>query len=154
MDVSGVWTGEYEYERSTVGRRFTFTLRLRQKLFGRVSGLVVDGPGGMPEEGLVVGRARGRRLTFWKHLPVARVLSEDGTRTLAEHAAGLGYEVDEATPHPPIRYDGVISDDGSRITGTWEVAEHVVPVSNAAKAIKSKGFRGTWCARREEGGGR
>ncbi len=148
MNISGIWTGEYRYDPEVAGPTVTFTLVLTQGWIGRISGEVQDGPGGMPEAGRIAGRLRGSRMTFRKLMPVARILSGGGTRVLSEYAAEAGHDMPALAPHPPIVYEGVLSEDGTAAAGTWRVDDFVVGLADGMRALRFPGFSGSWVARR------
>src|SRR5262245_24639050 len=47
-------------------RSLTFALRVQQRRFGRLTGTVQDGPGGIPEEGRIRGWFRAKRVFLTK----------------------------------------------------------------------------------------
>jgi hypothetical protein len=148
VNMSGVWMGEYRYDPASRAGPVSFTLRLRQSWFGRISGVVLDGPGGMPEEGQVVGKLRRRQLSFRKLMPISRVVAQGGTRPLKDLLTERGYHVSANPPHPPIIYDGLLSDDESSVCGVWRVEDYVVAFADGASAIQFSGYSGTWIAHR------
>jgi hypothetical protein len=103
----------------------------------------------MPEEGKIRGWLWGRRLHFQKLMPIARVAAEaGGTRTLRESLALKGYVLVADTAHPPILYQGVLSDDGLSLAGTWRVEEYAVPLADGKRFARSSAYSGSWTAKR------
>jgi len=153
VDLSGVWSGEYRYDSDGPRPSVTFTLRLHQRLCGRIRGVVTDGSGGMPGEGRVVGVFRKERLQFQKFMPVARVRADVGTRPLKEHLAGAGHTLPGPdVPHPPILYDGVVSEGGSCVRGTWRIEEGLIPLADGVRAFRVPASCGSWEAKRADQG--
>jgi hypothetical protein len=129
----------------------TFTLELTQHWFGWITGVVNDGPGGMPEQGRVRGRCRRQRLSFRKRMPVARIVDQKATRPLSEYVAEQGHEVPPNTPHPVILYEGRVSEDGTSLSGRWHVNEHLLPLADGRHGLPLPGYSGTWTATRGVG---
>jgi hypothetical protein len=148
MPVSGSWVGEYAYESDGGRPSVPFALTLRQQWLVRVSGVVVDGAGGMPEQGKIVGWLLGKRLRFQKLMPIARVVAEEGTRTLREALAFKGHPMIADTVHPPILYEGVLSDDGLGLIGTWRVEDFAVPLADGKRFARYPAYSGSWTAKR------
>ena len=151
INLSGTWTGEYQYAPPAVGVPAAFILNLRQGWLGRITGTVQDGPEGMPEEGKVTGWLRGNRLTFRKQMPVFRVASEGRTVPLAEYLAASGeLRISANMPHPSILYEGTAGGDGQSLSGVWNVSESVIRLAGQARALQFPGYKGSWVARRRE----
>jgi hypothetical protein len=151
VDVSGIWHGEYRYEPAGENSPVTFTLRLTQDSAGVVVGTVVDGPGGMPDEGRIIGESRRGRLSFLKRMPVAHVLSPD-TGTSVEvgvYLASHGYEPAGPVEHE-LLYQGRLSNDGRTLAGEWRLEGVVVPLKENFPLYLGGG-RGTWTATRADG---
>jgi hypothetical protein len=108
---------------------------------------VNDGPGGMPEEGRIIGRCRRRRLDFLKLMPVARIGSPDGPQEVTAFLAAAGHEVDRAVEHPQLVYQGRLALDGRTVAGTWRLDDYVIPLKGGQTAYMP-GDRGFWSATR------
>jgi hypothetical protein len=147
VDVAGIWHGEYRYSPEEAASPVAFTMRLVQDAQGLVTGTVTEGPGGMPEEGRIIGTCRRRSVQFLKLMPVARVGATEGTQELAAFLATDGYEVEGPIEHPQLLYEGRLAADGAATAGTWRLDEHVVPLKDGRTAY-IPGCRGTWSARR------
>ena len=147
MNLSGTWTGEYSDDFGT--HPIDFTLTLNQRWLFRLREVVLDGVGGMPEDGLVEGWTCGTRIRFRKLMPIARVVVDGGTRTLREQLALRDGEILAGDPpHPPILYEGRVSSDGRSAAGTWRIAVHHVPLADGERSLRMGGITGTWKARR------
>jgi hypothetical protein len=146
--INGEWIGEYGYddiERPVV----PFTLLLRNRWLWWFVGTVQDGVGGMPDQGTVSGLHRGRHVTFKKRMPRCMVLHEERVVFLDEYvASAYGTSVDRNTPHPTLRYEGVLAKDGNSITGIWHADRIFMPMPGAGRAIAVGGGSGPWRARR------
>ena len=144
--VSGTWVGQYRYDPPVTLFPVPFQLMLKQTWLGRFSGTVSDGDGGMPELGTVSGWVRRGRISFTKLMPVLRVAADTGTLPFHEHAAKSGWAVEADTRHPPILYEGSLSDDGRRAEGIWRVEAWTLPVLGQLRAFEFPRFSGTWSA--------
>ena len=122
-------------------------MRLAQDADGHVSGTVSDGPGGMPEEGRIIGTARRGRLQFLKLMPVGRVGAADGTEEVLAFLAEAGHEADGPLEHPQILYEGRLTSDGRTVTGTWRLDDYRVPLKDGQTCTLA-GARGVWSATR------
>lgn len=150
MNVSGTWHGQYRHELDADGRRVTFTLRLTQDGNGRVAGTVSEGPGGMPDDGRIVGECRRGRLTFLKLMPVAHVAGADGNSVdLGSFLVTTGHELANPIEHPQLLYEGRLTDGGRSVAGTWRLDRLVAPLKDGG-AFYLDGGRGTWSATRAE----
>ena len=104
LDLTGAWTGIYDYPRGMPPNRFTASLR---ETGGTVTGETVEpspsdhaGYGGGDAHAFLDGRRDSAQVSFVKHYDAA-------------HRAAT-----------PVAYAGTISGDGDEITGRWEVAGH------------------------------
>ena len=149
-EVTGEWIGAYSYDPPIVRPSVSFRLRLTQSWLGRFSGVVLDGEGGMPEEGRVGGWLRGNRLSFKKQMPVFRVFDGGQTLPLSEYAAAKGWTVEPDTPHPPIRYEGVLSDDLQVVEGRWRTEACAVRLVGQLAALPFPACAGIWKAERHQ----
>ena len=150
FDVSGRWTGEYAFDQVDAGPPVMFESGLRSSWFGRFSGVVQDGPSGMPQPGRVSGWARGRRVTFKKHMPVLMFRFEGRPVTLAEYLAATGNaRVISNVRHPTIQYEGRLTDDGA-LHGVWRSERHVVSIPGVM-FLRLAAATGTWWATRSAG---
>jgi hypothetical protein len=147
VDAAGTWQGEFQYETAAEGSPVAFTMRLAQDARGVVSGTVTEGPRGAPEEGRIIGTCRRGRLQFLKLMPVAHVVSMDGTQALSAFLAAAGYEADGPIEHPQLLYQGRLGIDGRTVAGTWHLDAYNVPLKGG-QALYMCGGQGTWSARR------
>jgi hypothetical protein len=148
VNLTGKWTGAYLYDAGPELAAVTFTLNLRHRWLGYISGSVIDGPGGMPEEGKVAGRLRGRQLLFRKLMPRFRVTAAKGTELASEHPPFERFAIPADAAHPPILYEGLVSDAGATASGVWRVAEHVVILEDGMQGLQFPGYSGSWTASR------
>jgi hypothetical protein len=149
VDAAGTWHGAYEYEPQDGASSVAFAMHLAQDERGRVFGTVTDGPGGMPEEGRIIGTCRRGRLQFLKLMPVARIGADDGTQEVAAMLAADGHEVDGPLEHPQILYEGRLTPDGRTMAGTWRLDDYAVPLKGGQSA-RINGARGVWSATRAD----
>jgi hypothetical protein len=147
VDAAGIWHGEYRYEPEREGSPVAFTMQLAQDARGRVWGTVTEGPGGMPEEGRIIGTCRRGCLQFLKLMPVARVRDGEGTAEVSVFLAAAGHQVDGPVEHPQLLYEGRLAEDGRSVAGTWRLDDYVVPLKGGQSA-RIPGGSGVWSARR------
>jgi hypothetical protein len=97
-----------------------FTLTLKQGWFGRFKGAVTDdGPGGMPETGVIKGRISFPKVAFAKFMPVCYVTNAEGRPiTMREYLIELGHTCERDPAHSPIFYTGEFSSP-SQAQGRW-----------------------------------
>lgn len=102
LDVSGEWTGLYNYPRGLPPNQFAATLR---ETAGMIAGETTEpspshhtGDGGGRAHAFLDGRRNGDAIDFLKHYD-------------AVHRAAT-----------PVAYAGTISPDGDEITGRWSIA--------------------------------
>jgi len=150
VDVSGTWHGQYRHELEREGPPVTFILRLAQDATGHVIGTVSEGPGGMPDEGRIVGEYRRGRLTFLKLMPVAHVTGADGNSVdVGAFLASIGHQLAKPIEHPQLLYEGRLGDGGGSMAGEWRLDRLVAPLKDGG-AFHLDGGRGTWTATRAE----
>jgi len=149
VDAAGIWQGEFRYETAAEGLPVAFMMRLVQDARGVVSGTVTEGPGGMPEEGRIIGTCRRGRLQFLKLMPVAHFRSAEGTQEASAFLAAAGYEAEGPIEHPQLLYQGRLAADGRTVAGTWRLDDYVVRLKDG-QAFYMQGGQGTWSARRAE----
>ena len=138
-----MWHGEFRHEPQSEGSPVTFTLRLTQDGNGRVVGTVSEGPGGMPDEGRIVGECRRARLTFLKLMPVAHVMGTDGNSVdLGSFLVTTGHELAKPIEHPQLLYEGRLTDGGRSVTGTWRLNRLVARLKDGG-AFHLDGGRGS-----------
>ena len=146
QSVTGRWSGQYCYdptEKMAVPGAVGFTLILKQGWFGRFSGTVTDGAGGMPGVGTIRGRLKSPRIEFVKQMPVSYVGTPEGVAiTLRESVAKLGIESKADVPHAPIYYSGEFVDT-SHAQGQWIIRAARVPLGDGRVLNMPEG-RGTW----------
>jgi hypothetical protein len=147
VDAAGTWHGEYRFEPDHEGSPVAFTMQLAQDARGHVSGTVTEGPGGMPEEGRILGECRRGCLQFLKLMPVARVGVAQGTQEVSAFLAEAGHEVEGPVEHPQILYEGQLDADGRSVAGTWRLDDYVVPLKGGG-TVYVPGASGAWSARR------
>ena len=149
VDAAGIWQGEYQYEPEDDGSPMTFTMTLVQDSDGVVSGTVTEGPGGMPEEGRIVGTCRRGRLEFLKLMPVARFAAPEGTQEMSAFYEADGHEMQEPIEHPQLIYQGRFSGDGRTVAGTWRLDGCWVRLKEGP-TFYMPGDRGVWSATRTD----
>ena len=149
MDATGIWHGTYRYEPEDGASSVDFTMRVSQHADGTVTGTVTDGPGGMPEEGRIIGTCRRSQLQFLKLMPVARVGAADGTREVSALLAEDGHEPNGPLEHGQILYEGRLTADGGTVAGTWRLDGCAVPLKGGQTAHFA-GARGVWSATRAD----
>lgn len=132
------WKGVYEYPKgfaeAPVGA-VPFTMTLEHGWFGAISGAIVDGEGGIPEEARGAGRIVSRSMRFTKRYAHLWVPSSDGTLVILPGVSPS-----------PVKYAGVLSFDGSEVSGVWSIAGRSFLLEGSEMAIDSAS--GTWSARR------
>ena len=149
VDAAGIWQGEYRYEPEDDGSPVAFTMTLVQDSSGVVSGTVTEGPGGMPEEGRVVGTCRRGCLEFLKLMPVARFAAPEGTQEMSAFYAAEGHEMEEPIEHPQLIYQGRFTADHRTVAGTWRLDGCWVRLTEGP-TFYMPGARGVWSATRTE----
>lgn len=106
------WAGVYRYdpgiEVPLLNREVEFSMHLELRWFGRFVGRIVEGHGGIPEPAQIEGRFSGRRIHFGKRYASLWVADESGKTVSVP-----------GQPSAVLHYDGQLSDDRSRIEGTW-----------------------------------
>jgi hypothetical protein len=149
VDAAGIWQGEYRYEPEDGGSPVTFTMTLVQDASNVVSGTVTDGPGGMPEEGRIIGSCRRGRLEFLKLMPVARFAAPaaESTQEMSAYYAAGGHDIEEPIEHPQLIYQGRFTADGRTVTGTWRLDGCWVRLKEGP-TFYMPGVRGVWSAAR------
>jgi hypothetical protein len=144
--ITGTWRGTYAYEASivmTMREPVAFTLTLKQGWFGRFTGSVTDGLGGMPGAGAVDGSFSYPRIEFTKRMPVFYVPTPDGrVITLREYLTERGHTCESDASHPPILYQGEFS-SLNRALGTWTIRASPVSLGDGG-AIEVPETRGVW----------
>lgn len=116
--IAGGWLGTYHYGAETRQQSVRFEATFAESLEGRgrFTGTILDDE--PPGEADVNGTQTGRAVLF------AKV-----------------YRPDSAYDAPPIAYEGTLSEDGDRVTGTWSLQS---PGTRSRRAR----LTGTWEARR------
>ncbi len=123
----GTWRGTYSYNDpemslhtpAAVGFELRLTQTRWQRFWRRFTGHVTDdAPFGVPDEGDIRGRCAGNRVSFTKLLPELYVTCSEGLMSLQDFLAAHNYSLQRRFAHPPIYYDGAVTEDGS-IAGTW-----------------------------------
>ena len=144
--VTGTWHGTYSYdplEHIPKLDPIPFTLILKQGWFGRFTGKVSDGPGGMPDTGAIKGRFSFPRIAFTKQMPVFYVVMPDRRNiSLRQFLLELGETCEHEIPHPPIFYTGEFSDD-RHAKGTWIIRAEEHPLSDG-RAVPLFEASGVW----------
>ena len=72
------------------------------------------------------------------------------TLPLSEYAAAKGWTVEPDTPHPPIRYEGIVADDLQTVEGHWRAEGCAVRLVGQLAALPFPAFAGTWKAERHQ----
>ncbi len=135
-EFSREWTGSYDYgafadgpETQSVGFRMRFSIGW----FGRFSGSIDDGDGGIPERANIWGRFSGNRVKFKKCYPHTWTTTGDGKLMVIPQSMTQ-----------VIYYEGDLSDDFSRLIGVWSVRAGYFTVGNLR--YKTPESAGTWNA--------
>ena len=144
--VTGTWRGTYSYDAVEQIPQLVpvpFTLTLKQGWFGRFTGTVTDGPGGMPDTGAVDGSFSYPRIEFTKQMPVCYVATPDGRNVpLRQFLIEQGQTCERDIPHTPIFYEGEFLSP-SRAQGTWIIRAGPVSLGDG-RAVQMPEARGGW----------
>lgn len=113
--MKGTWNGYYKYDKEKSQKalgfdKTNFTIVVNSFDGKKFEGSVADDPdsGGMEGEGQIVGQIENKTVLFQKHMPRATFIFKDGSRKILDRK------------HPIIYYSGTISQDGTKIEGSWK----------------------------------
>lgn len=144
--VTGTWRGTYSYDAVVQFPKLIpvpFTLTLKQGWFGRFTGTVTDGAGGMPETGTIEGSLSFPRIEFTKRMPVCYVATPDGRNIpLRQFLLENGQACERDVPHMPIFYQGEFSDP-RHAHGTWIIRAGPLSLLDG-RAIQMPEATGGW----------
>ena len=144
--ITGAWRGSYSYDAAEENPKLntvSFVLMLQQRWFGRFNGSVTDGPGGMPETGLIKGYISYPTIRFIKRMPVCYVGGPDGRKiTLRQFLIEQGEDCDRDVPHWPIYYRGRFYDPHNA-NGMWIIRATPLTLHDG-RAIQMPETTGSW----------
>jgi len=147
VNLRGGWVGEYGHD-STSHALVPFRMELSHSWLVRLSGVVRDGEGGVPEEAALSGWLLGSKVRFQKRQLGFWVLDEGRTMPLRELAsAKYGATVADVS-QPPIMYVGTLTADGQSMSGSWRIRPNLVPFIGEDRGFSFPEITGTWNAKR------
>lgn len=146
--LTGVWRGAYGYEdgKGHGGKIVQFTLKLKQRWLGHLTGTVTeDAPLGIPGTGVINGYFNSPTIEFTKKMPIGYVTRADGSRiSLREYFIEHGHVCDKDLPSPPISYTGTFL-DCDRMQGCWEIRPRRISLPDGW-GMSMRQASGVWCA--------
>lgn len=154
--LTGTWRGTYSYDDPEMSRHAPaavgFELHPRQtrwqRFWGSFTGQVTDdAPWGVPGEGAVRGSCAGGRVRFTKLLPELYLTGSEGLISLREFLVAHDCQLRRHMVHPPIYYDGAVTEDGS-IAGTWLMAAMTLRLDAHGSELRFPRTTGTFQMRR------
>ncbi len=152
----GTWRGTYSYDDPEMRRHAPagvgFELRLTQtrwqRFWGRFTGQVNDdAPLGVPGDGEIHGRCASSRVRFTKLLPELHLTWSKGSSSLHDFLAGHDYPLQRRIAHPPVYYDGTVTEDRS-IAGTWLIKALTLRLDAHGSNVRFPRSTGTFEMRR------
>lgn len=156
--IVGSWRGTYSYDapemqgagQAGVGFDLLLTQTRWQRFWGRFAGSVADDPPfGVPHPGRIVGRVSRGRLRFAKLLPELHVAGPEGSMSLRDYLATHDVRLRRRIPHPPIRYEGSLAEDGS-VSGTWSIGALTLPLDTDGCELRLPRNTGTFHMRKQQ----
>lgn len=104
------WTGTYRYSDTGINEGVDFRMELLVDASGNVTGIIDDGPNGIPEPATIEGRIEGSTITFVKRYQSPWIVD----------ATGELVRVPDQPSHE-LHYVGEIDDVFMLLDGTWTV---------------------------------
>jgi len=141
--MKGCWIGYYQYFSKSLSEKFWdmktgFTIEIHEVDGFNFKGMVKDdiATGGMYGEGTIIGKMKGRHISFVKKMPIETLIMSDGSFKTTSRK------------HPKIYYKGYLAQNGNEVEGVWKIKTIIIWKGLWPFIIPSS--KGNWYMKRED----